>query len=65
MTDTIDAAALAALDGADALAVFATERINGYHPIDPILARVRQEVDAFKSEPLDLGALGDRKRMAR
>lgn len=66
MTDILDRpetdiADLVIIDGKDAFSVFSAKRENGSHPIDPILARVRKEIDGFKS---DLSTAASRKRIA-
>lgn len=58
----IDVAALVEVSPKDALAVFSTKREDGKpHPIDHILARVRQEIDGFEG---DVSTTAGRKKIA-
>lgn len=65
MNDQTPIQSLVEIPKESAFAVFATARVEGQpHPIDPILARVRSEVDAFAAEVLDVAKPADRKRIA-
>lgn len=58
----LDVTALVELPASDAFAVFAAERKLGQpHPIDPILKRVRSEIDGFHG---DMSSATGRKRIA-
>jgi len=64
MNDQTPIQYLVEIPQSDAFAVFAAPRLGGEHPIDPILAKVRQEVDAFKAEVPDLATPAGRKRIS-
>ena len=66
MNDETTIQSLVEIPPHDALSVFATARKAGVaHPIDPILARVRSEIDDFQRETLDVGKPDDRRRIGR
>lgn len=66
MNDETPIQSLVEIPPHDALTVFATARKAGVaHPIDPILARVRSEIDDFQRDHLDVEKPDDRRRIGR